>query len=101
MKPVILHDFCVVDLAIVPNFVADDLYAYQKKFDEWLFDRSNDHGYWVIDPHDGDWGLCYDDEAFIKWLNEYIIEDENEKAAILKNDIGLYYEKLELPKVYF
>ncbi len=100
MKPILLYNFCIVDLAIVPNFVADDLVKYQMQFRKLMRRNDYKYGHWFKLP-DGRKKFAWGNDTFIKWLNEEIIEDENEKAAIIKEDVAPYDEKLELPKVYF
>lgn len=99
MKNILLYVYCEANLVIVPDFVADDLLTYQKKFDRWIYKKSNNHGYWT--RRFGKLVLAFDGEAFIKWLNEYIIEDENEKAKIIKEDYVPSKEDMELPRIYF
>jgi hypothetical protein len=66
--------------------VVDSLDDYYRNFNIWLNDKGNDHGYWEAMlgdpddpadcsygcPHDPDGrdGLCFDADAFLKWLNE-------------------------------
>ena len=99
MKNILLCWFYDADLVIVPDFVADDLLTYQKKFLKWIEKKSNNHGYWT--RKFGKLILAYDGEAFVKWLNEYIIENENEKAEITKKEFLPSEEDMKLPKIYF
>lgn len=99
MKNILLYVYCEANLVIVPDFVADDLLTYQKKFLKWLNKQSNNHGYWT--RNGGGLRLSYTGEAFVKWLNEYIIEDENEKAKIIKEDYVPSKEDKELLIIYF
>lgn len=73
----------------IPDNIADNALEYQMKFDKWLFDKNNDHGYWHTCPENGELALMYNpSEAFIKWLNEYVIDNE-EKAIVVKEDISV------------
>jgi hypothetical protein len=58
MKKILLYWYggCDIDLVHVPDFVADNLYKYQRRFDKWLSNRNNNHGYWIKDS-EGDWGI--------------------------------------------
>ncbi len=69
--------------------VAEGIVGIQQKFDEWLYDRNNDHGLWVAitdnpddvndpnSPHygmaldpDGRDGVSYGINDFLNWLNQ-------------------------------
>jgi len=45
----------------------------QTEFDEWLYDRENNHPYWEISHEDEKgnkvYGVCFNAEAFVYWLN--------------------------------
>lgn len=45
MKEIILYWGIDADLILVPNFIAEQLIIYQRKFDKWINDISNKHGY--------------------------------------------------------
>jgi hypothetical protein len=85
-----------------PAFVAENIAEYQRKFDVWMGDKSNNHGYWVkhepkeyfaergfSDPYegmrdpDGKDGLAYDESAFADWLNRFVLQDTPDKAKII------------------
>jgi len=89
-----------------PAFVAENIKEYQQQFDAWMSDNSNDHGYWVSfepescfteksipDPYDigrdlnGKDALDYVEDAFVNWLNRFVLQDKTEKAKI----IGAYH----------
>ena len=44
MKAILLYNFCFVDLAMVPDFVVDDLAFYFKKFDKLMHKYNYKHG---------------------------------------------------------
>ena len=45
------------------------------EFFKWMFDKTNDHKYWVIE--DGQKKYCsYATEAFGDWLNQFITREE-------------------------
>lgn len=62
---------------LVPNYVAKELDKYIGDFLNWLYDENNKHEYWCGE------GLCYDERAFIKWLNNKISKC-NEKAKLVE-----------------
>jgi len=87
-----------------PDFVAGNIFDYQHQFDVWMSDKSNDHGYWrsleppeyftergFSDPHEGmrdpntngNDVLCYGEDAFVDWLNRFVLHDKSEKAKII------------------
>jgi hypothetical protein len=73
----------------------DNLEALYREFRDWLGDRENDHGYWLAmdgspaDPNGRDC-LCYDANAFLKWLNE----NHNAQAEIIATEpAGLHHTK--------
>ena len=73
-------------LLSVPEHIAKDIHRYRSEFDQWLYDRNNDHGYWqeVNDESGHFFAVCYDGyEAFPRWLNEYVLKDSDEKAVCL------------------
>ena len=73
-------------LISVPEHIAANARFYQKKFDKWLMDKSNPHGYWIEDE-DGELCLSYDPPvAFVKWLNNFVL-DSTDNASIVKRDL--------------
>jgi hypothetical protein len=66
--------------------IVDNLDELYNSFCAWLYDKDTDHGYWVAiggdpnDPNDGAYGVPrdprgrdevgFDENAFVKWLNE-------------------------------
>jgi len=115
-----------------PGFVADTIADYQQQFDVWMGDKSSDHGYWqrfeapeyfaergMPDPYDmgrdpnGKDALWYGEDAFVDWLNRFVLQDKSEKAKIInthyiedgeRNERGsIIYPKefSEYPHIYF
>ncbi len=90
MKKVILDFHFFQELANVPDYVEENIKFYQEKFLEWLTDPSNKHQYWFYpDPVENDFAdddnepsLSYAGEAFVYWLNEFILTDSVEKASL-------------------
>ena len=79
--------YCIIS---VPPRIAENASQYQKAFDKWLMDRSNDHGYWQADPDCGAY-LCYHPpEAFVRWLNETVLTSDA-CAAIVGDDVPLLH----------
>jgi hypothetical protein len=86
--------------------IVDNLESLYADFNDWLRDKSNDHGYWVAtdgDPNDpkdsrygaprdpnGRDGLCFDADAFIKWLNE---NHSGEAEIVATEPAGIHHSQ--------
>ena len=69
-----------VDIVSVPDEVAGNLDEVVNDFLKWMFDKTNNHKYWVIEG--GKKKYCsYSTEAFIDWINQFIVKKE--KATII------------------
>ena len=77
------------DVIEVPDFIVKKRKFYQSKFDEWLFDENNDHTFWLYKKGKK---VCvsYRAEAFVMWLNTYILADSEEKADIYDSNTKIY-----------
>jgi len=65
------------------------------KFGKWLFDKNNNHGYWVI--KDGrKYGILSKSESFVEWLNKYILFDNKEKAKIVQKKVCEFDKNLPI-----
>ncbi|BAU29281.1 hypothetical protein DFP93_11686 [Aneurinibacillus soli] len=53
-----------------PSKVGRKINKLRDEFLSWLYDRSIDHPYWVCEDGEN-YGLCYDADALIYWLNNY------------------------------
>lgn len=85
-----------VDIVDMPNEIVNNLDEVVNEFFAWMFDKSNNHEYWVIEG--GEKKYCsYSTEAFIDWLNQYIIKEE--RAAIITISARQIDENL--PMIYF
>jgi len=95
---VILKSTYVADIAEIPDYLMPDLKKYYIKFSKWLFDKDNNHDYWVY--KDGKrLGVSYGCEAFVIWLNKYVLNESNAKAEIIKQSVHEYDKNL--PILYF
>ena len=69
------------DIIYIPNSINQNVDNLEKLFIKWLFDKSNNHKYWVI--VDNKKLYCeYGTEAFVEWINETYFSNSNEKAFI-------------------
>ena len=83
MKKIVLSADSYPAIYNVPDVIADNLMEYINQFSDWLGNINNNHGYWVKIPT-GSYGLNYTEEAFIKWINDFIIIDDTEKARLIE-----------------
>jgi hypothetical protein len=71
------------DIIDVPSCVISDLDTVLKRFWSWLFDKSNNHDYWVL--QNGEKSYCnYRSDAFVFWLNDCYLVNEPEVAKIIE-----------------
>ena len=91
--------FCSsADLVDCPDHVITNRKHYQQLFLAWLYDKSNDHGYWWYE--DGrKAGVQYGSEEFIKWLNTHVLLDSDDKASLLEGELFSWDENL--PMLHF
>ena len=72
------------DLLECPSLVAESIKEYQQQFDKWLYDKSNDHGYWVTESlHKTNPDESFGVDAFVDWLNRFVLHDKTEKAKVV------------------
>lgn len=88
------------DLIECPSYIAENIATYQRQFDKWISDSGNDHGYWSKDS-EGDTALCFDGDAFLTWLNNVVLIDNDEKAQFLKREFVPSEEEMVLPRINF
>lgn len=85
MKKLILNFYFYRQLITVPDYVEANARQLQKDFFKWLENKNNHHGYWEK-SEDGDLVLNYEGSAFVKWLNENILSESDEKAEMTDED---------------
>lgn len=103
MKVFIKFD-CYADIVEVPEAITQSLSKYKRKFLNWMYDRKNDHGYWVkVSDGKGSWyyGVEYGSDAFVKWLNKRVIKDKYEKAVIVERDLDIDDYDGIMPSIFF
>ena len=92
MRVTVFYDETARDADIIelPETIANDLPAIQERFFRWLFDKNNDHGYWVFE--NGEKKLCaYDAEAFVFWVNKECLCRGCKKASVVEK----YAQKID------
>lgn len=100
MAQLLLNWTVDADLLECPDYITSDLMKYQKQFDTWIYDETNQHNFWTIDCEGGK-ALCFDGAAFLCWLNEFIIIKDEEKAYFLKQNFTPSEEEKKLPVINF
>lgn len=102
MKEVIINWTYYYDKIACPSFVADNLETYQIKFDSWIGNTNSKHNYW-INTDDGQLTLSFDTDAFVNWLNEYELVNNEEKAYFVKRNVekNIFNRKFKLPTINF
>ena len=86
MKKIALKFTYHTDLIIVPDDVFQNISEIRLKFDKWVYDKSNDHGYWVyIDGKRK--AVSFDTMAFIHYLNDVYMPDCKERTTILQEKV--------------
>lgn len=98
MKKVAIEFTYHTDILGVPDFVYNNIRKYQKSFDKWLYDKENDHNYWVL--IDGKKrAVSFDTQAFVDYLNVVLGNDRAERTIILERDVK--YVPDDIKKLYF
>lgn len=86
------------DLVYIPDSSEHKPEKLQRLFDKWLFDEENHHEYWVYTDGKKDY-VAYDIDVFIKWLNENIFADSDDKVRIVEKNLSSIPPELE--RLYF
>ncbi len=69
----------------VPEDIYNNIKKIRKEFDKWLYDKNNDHGYWVK-VNGVKKGVSYDESAFIDFINERYIKKGDARVRIIEKD---------------
>lgn len=82
--------FCInADIIDCPNDIIKNLGKYQLDFFDWLFDENINHSYWMYEDGKKE-GCCYRSDAFVEWLNSFILAERDEKAIVLEVEKNVY-----------
>lgn len=76
------------DLISVPKKINNEIYTYANRFGEWILDKENDHGYWLIENGEKK-VCCYRGLAFVEWLNTNILINSSEKASVIETNVRI------------
>lgn len=74
------------DIIDVPQSVIDNREVLQYRFLKWLYKKGNKHKYWKM--LGGTMGVMYRSDAFVEWLNEFVLKDSTERASILEQYVS-------------
>ena len=79
----------VVDVIWIPQSITN-IEKLQIDFFEWLFDKKNNHKYWIIVNNEKKY-CNYGVDAFVDWINSNVLIDEKDKArVILRNSREIF-----------
>lgn len=86
------------DIIEVPNHIGENIKEYQAEFDEWLYNKNNDHPFWTY--KDGEkYGVCFRSNAFVYWLNNVKLVGSENSVSVVDSFLQKYDPKL--PIIYF
>ena len=68
----------------VPERVENNAKKISNAFDKWLYDKSNDHGLWLTVNGKKKAAIGFGCEDFVNYLNDHVIKNGEEKAAIVQ-----------------
>ena len=87
------------DIINVPDYVVNKIKKYQNQCDKWLFNKLNEHEFWIKDESGKKEGIGICSEAFVYWQNEFILNENEEKAVIVKRNLKNY--DASLPTLFY
>lgn len=71
-----------IDIIDVPSSLLKNLSELQDDFYKWLFNKENNHCYWIY--KDGKKAYCsYRSDAFVFWLNNIVLKGGADKARVI------------------
>lgn len=98
MREIALHFTYHYDIVAVPKDVAKNIEEIRQQFDKWLYDKTNEHGYWLC-INGKKQAVSFDSNAFVEYLNKVHLANCAKKASIVQMSI-LKLES-EIPVLYF
>lgn len=88
------------DMIECPSYISDNIHEYVKQFDNWMYNKNNNHGYWAKDSFCNE-VICFGSEVFVDWLNTNIIQQDEKLVEFVKRDFQATDEEMKLPHIYF
>lgn len=83
----VIINFCIdADLIECPDELTGKISEYRNQFLDWLGDEKNDHAYWHY-VNGQKIGNCFRSDAFVEWLNTFILSSRAKKARVLEEKI--------------
>lgn len=98
MKKVVIEMTYDADIILVPDEIEQNIKKIQEQFDDWIHDKANDHPFWVY-KHREKYCPCFRGDAFVYYLNTYIIQDKSKEACVLEMEVTDYDK--ELTSIWF
>ncbi|MDX8367312.1 hypothetical protein [Cytobacillus sp. IB215665] len=68
------------DYILVPVEVGENIDKIQDKFNAWIYDKNNDHKYWIYRNGIKD-GLLINTEGLVYWLNNHYLNNTQETVV--------------------
>ena len=86
------------DIISVPDGIAVKMKKFQRSFDKWLYNKDNNHGNWIIE-NGRKMAVSFDTETFVEYLNNFCLNDSDEKAFVVKKNATEIPSKI--PTLFF
>ena len=89
------------DLIDVPKDIANNIKKYQLQCDKWLFDKNNNHNFWIRRGSNKKYAVNTCSEAFVYYLNTFVLKNSNGVASVVESykDPDLLDESM--PTIYY
>ncbi len=88
------------DMIECPDYISSNIIDYVNRFDNWMYNKNNQHGHWTKDCFNND-GVCFGSEDFIDWLNNNVVQPTDKKVFFVKRDFQANEDEMKLPHIYF
>lgn len=98
MKKIAIEFTYHVDMIVVPDDVAENIKKIQRRFDKWLYDKSINHGCWII-KNGKKMGVSFDTSDFVNYINTYILNNNVLKARIIQTNLKIAPDNI--PVLFF
>lgn len=89
MRKIVVKMTYDADIIEVPDMIETKINKIQYQFDKWVHDKSVEHEYWIY--KDGKkYCPSFRGDAFVEYLNSFILNDSEEKARIIEMYVRNY-----------
>ena len=89
------------DVVDVPKDIAKDLKKYQLQCDKWLFNKKNNHEFWIERGSNKKYAVNTCSEAFVYYLNTFVLSNTSGLASIVESDKDLDLLDESMPTIYY